>query len=160
MEVANLKGYGILKCEICIKILQVREVPAENKTFHLSKFISELFHALQLGEPVHEIGHTLGLIHEHNRPDRDSHVTIHTDHVIPGYRFLLGSWWSGNVKDNGEPYDYASIMHYPAKVSTAIYYLNALYYSTLNHQCIIFNMYKNMPTTDLQNQAYNQRYDR
>lgn len=31
----------------------------------------------------HEIGHVLGLIHEHQRPDRDQALTVHIQNVIP-----------------------------------------------------------------------------
>src|SRR6185369_3436537 len=35
------------------------------------------------GNIIHEIGHALGLLHEHQRPDRDSMVTVTTTNVQP-----------------------------------------------------------------------------
>lgn len=61
-----------------------------------------------LGVIVHELGHTLGLWHEHTRPDRDEHVRIHWDYV--GSRSAFEIMTSG-VRTVG-PYDIASTMHY------------------------------------------------
>ena len=33
---------------------------------------------------MHEIGHALGLIHEHKRPDRNTFVTVNTANIAPG----------------------------------------------------------------------------
>ncbi|MGE3840421.1 MAG: M12 family metallopeptidase [Vicinamibacterales bacterium] len=62
------------------------------------------------GTIAHEIGHALGLIHEHQRPDRDTYVTIVTDNVDPQYlsnftRVASARLWT--------PYDFSSVMHYP-----------------------------------------------
>ncbi|MCB0204166.1 MAG: hypothetical protein KDI55_20945 [Anaerolineae bacterium] len=60
---------------------------------------------------VHEIGHALGMIHEHTRSDRDDWVTIDFDNVEP---LKVANF----VKANGTgsidvgSYDYSSMMHY------------------------------------------------
>ena len=57
---------------------------------------------------AHEIGHALGLIHEHQRSGRDSYVTINYSHIQSGYE--------GNfdiaASTNYGPYDFDSVMHY------------------------------------------------
>ena len=57
---------------------------------------------------AHEIGHALGLIHEHQRSDRDSYVTINYAYVQSGYE--------GNFQiaasTNYATYDFDSVMHY------------------------------------------------
>jgi hypothetical protein len=62
------------------------------------------------GTLCHEIGHALGLIHEHQRRDRDSFVTIIAAN-IPG-----GASDPNFIKlpdsSNQGPYDFLSVMHY------------------------------------------------
>ena len=60
---------------------------------------------------IHEIGHTVGLLHEHQRKDRDRHVML----LEKGLEYLW-IWPFSKVELqalNHGPYDYASIMHYP-----------------------------------------------
>ena len=61
------------------------------------------------GTIAHEIGHALGLIHEHQRPDRDTYVTINFENVEDDTesnftRYTTARIWS--------EYDFGSIMHY------------------------------------------------
>ncbi len=63
------------------------------------------------GNTIHEIGHAIGLWHEQSRSDRDQHVEVHYENIIPMYAFNFDKQID-NGQDLGE-YDFGSIMHYP-----------------------------------------------
>jgi len=63
---------------------------------------------------LHELGHCIGLYHEHQRPDRSAYVKINYENILPSEIEEF------DIKDNpllietDFPYDFNSIMHYPA----------------------------------------------
>ncbi len=68
----------------------------------------------------HEMGHVFGLLHEHQRYDRDYYVRVGrkgSDYEkIPRLRvvrFLWFRWYEENTTTFSTPYDYHSIMHHP-----------------------------------------------
>lgn len=63
------------------------------------------------GVIVHEMGHTLGFLHEHTRPDRGNHVIIHWGNIRPGFE---GNFYTYSSGRQAGPYDIDSIMHYPS----------------------------------------------
>lgn len=60
---------------------------------------------------LHEMGHALGLMHEHQRADRNQHVTIDLSNVPPA---LHGAFNIASGFQMIGPYDLGSVMHYDA----------------------------------------------
>jgi len=52
------------------------------------------------GAVMHEVLHTLGFFHEHNRPDRDNFVTIHFDNIMPGTSIYIMFKLTSSVYNN------------------------------------------------------------
>jgi hypothetical protein len=86
---------------------------------------SSLYGACSANDYIHEIGHVMGLFHEHVRFDRDKYVTIRWDKGAANYYNFckIGEYYDFSadkcVFDINEPqgadigpYDYRSIMHY------------------------------------------------
>lgn len=68
---------------------------------------------------LHEIGHALGLWHEHSRPDRDSYITVNRDNIRTNdqnydnlYDIAFKKIKDKHIDYQGTDYDYGSIMHY------------------------------------------------
>ncbi len=69
------------------------------------------------GIALHEIGHAIGLVHEHSRMDRDSYVTVDWGEVKDAavqnfYKIQTGGYYDTNAVATA--YDYSSVMHYGA----------------------------------------------
>lgn len=66
------------------------------------------------GNTVHEIGHCLGLYHEHTRLNRDEHVTIAFDNIQEGKEnnFVRADLRTSDVRDWAGTMSYSSIMMY------------------------------------------------
>jgi hypothetical protein len=65
-----------------------------------------------LGSVIHELGHTIGFRHEHNRVDRNNHVSVNLRLI--SYNDQEQYEIMDNPQPNyyGVPYDLFSIMHY------------------------------------------------
>ncbi|KAG7278846.1 hypothetical protein CRUP_010409 [Coryphaenoides rupestris] len=61
----------------------------------------------------HELLHALGFNHEQTRSDRDEHVRILLNNVIPGQE---SNFRRINTINLGTPYDYNSVMHYGREI--------------------------------------------
>ncbi len=72
-----------------------------------------LCHACGVPQIIHEIGHVVGLFHEHNRNDRDNYIETLPENMKAGaVQQYTTMGWRG--EDVGK-FDFDSIMLYPAK---------------------------------------------
>jgi hypothetical protein len=60
---------------------------------------------------VHEIGHTLGLSHEHQRSDRDNYLLMYPQNIKPSLIGALSKNTGADERFVGS-YDFGSVMHY------------------------------------------------
>ena len=73
--------------------------------------------------PVHELLHTLGFVHEHTRPDRDSFISVNTDNIQAGregnfakrMRGFSDFFGKDTVNTRNTPYDIFSLLHYQSQ---------------------------------------------
>ncbi|XP_044190555.1 hatching enzyme 1.2-like [Thunnus albacares] len=68
-----------------------------------------VFGCLHHGIIQHELLHTLGFHHEHNRSDRDQYVRINWENIPAANSFDFHKKDTSNLNT---PYDYSSVMHY------------------------------------------------
>lgn len=59
---------------------------------------------------IHEVGHVLGFMHEHQRPDRDRYLKVYPENA-GNYSFSYDKLSVGSL-DKKSTYDFMSIMHY------------------------------------------------
>ena len=71
----------------------------------------------ETGSVIHEIGHTVGLIHEHSRSDRDKYIEVIFANVKENYKGQYNIWKNSI---NTDSFDFNSIMLYPSKNDFAI----------------------------------------
>ena len=63
-----------------------------------------------VGTALHEMGHSIGLYHEQNRPDRDRYITIVKSNIDKDMYFNFQLEY--DINSLNTPYDLKSIMHY------------------------------------------------
>ncbi|XP_026321881.1 tolloid-like protein 1 [Hyposmocoma kahamanoa] len=80
----------------------------------------------KFGIVVHELGHVVGFWHEHTRPDRDHHVQIIRDNIMPGQEYNFNKLTEEEVNSLGQTYDYDSIMHYARNTFSKGTYLDTI----------------------------------
>ncbi|BFZ06665.1 hypothetical protein BsWGS_09703 [Bradybaena similaris] len=63
---------------------------------------------------IHELGHVIGLIHEHQRHDRDKYVKVIYENVrnVSQERYQFSKLLTESLTERAVNYDYTSIMHY------------------------------------------------
>lgn len=61
---------------------------------------------------IHEFGHALGLVHEHQRPDRSDYVNIYWGNIKEDYTDNFEKYNNPLITESHYPYDYNSVMHY------------------------------------------------
>ena len=70
---------------------------------------------------LHQLGHIIGLYHEHTRPDRDQFVEILWENIEPGANSSFKINSPNEVNSWNIYYDYTSVMHFVKTVSNFFY---------------------------------------
>ncbi len=68
------------------------------------------------GEVLHGLMHVLGVVHEHNRVDRDEHIAIQWSKLVPEFFGFFALDRPEFVSTFGTPFDLSSITMYPQSV--------------------------------------------
>ncbi|TKR82339.1 hypothetical protein L596_016079 [Steinernema carpocapsae] len=76
-------------------------------------------HCDRLDSACHEMGHALGLFHEHARVDRDDWMWVDLSNVLPQYKAQYNKKSTCESYNYGVRYDYRSMMHYKHKLWAA-----------------------------------------
>ncbi|XP_064636551.1 platelet endothelial aggregation receptor 1-like isoform X2 [Lineus longissimus] len=63
----------------------------------------------------HEIGHAIGLVHEHQLPERDQYIKINWNNVNAAFYSAFSKYKTSELDRFGIGYDYSSVMHYEIK---------------------------------------------
>ena len=80
-------------------------------------FTLKILTLYQIGTILRVTGRVLGLWPEHVRFDRDKHITIHGQHADESNKGSLENVMpEALIQTFNLPYDYASVMHFHAKV--------------------------------------------
>uniref|UniRef100_K1PN08 Metalloendopeptidase n=1 Tax=Magallana gigas TaxID=29159 RepID=K1PN08_MAGGI len=61
---------------------------------------------------LHEIGHAVGLVHEHQRPIRDQFIRINYGNVHPSLRQWFQKYPQYRINNFNISYEFSSVMHY------------------------------------------------
>ncbi|ESP04972.1 hypothetical protein LOTGIDRAFT_109273, partial [Lottia gigantea] len=61
---------------------------------------------------LHEVGHAIGLVHEHQLPTRDDYIKILYHNVEPQMRVWFNKYSPARVRTDNVEYEYSSVMHY------------------------------------------------
>ncbi|XP_052217899.1 cell death abnormality protein 1-like [Dreissena polymorpha] len=101
----SLKIATLRKLNLYERLSERMKYPYSNKTLHSSA-------AFQKGLYLHEIGHAIGLVHEHQLPNRDQYIEILYQNVQPSMRIWFNKYSAQEVDQLKVDYEYSSVMHY------------------------------------------------
>ncbi|XP_076453727.1 zinc metalloproteinase nas-8-like [Babylonia areolata] len=79
------------------------------------------------GTIEHELGHALGMIHEHQRPNRNAYLRVNYYGVDENKVDSVTKYADGSDDKLGLAYDYTSVMHYPKTAFAKDYFTQILF---------------------------------
>ena len=94
--------------------------------------------------PIHEVMHALGFWHEHQRPDRNEHISIHRNRTYlldDQFKFAYSTeiWEMYEWEPSGTDYDIHSITHYTSSMFSKDPDIPVMTYPGTNDPLIIHN---------------------
>lgn len=80
-------------------------------------YYRDCFTKLKYGLYLHELGHAIGLDHEHVRAERDEYLKVDTAGVSDNLKSFFTKKAKNQLLTFDSPYDLQSVMHYGQSVS-------------------------------------------
>lgn len=77
-----------------------------------------------MGIATHELLHAIGMVHEHQRADRDTYLTINTNNLTSKGLDNIASRHDATDMAEMSAFDYGSIMMYPQYISDPTFVYN------------------------------------
>jgi hypothetical protein len=69
-----------------VDITNNKDISGQASLGYVPWSVLQIKNNVSLSTCLHELGHTLGLIHEHEREDRDNYINVYKDNVMTGYK--------------------------------------------------------------------------
>ena len=112
---ANVRFIEVTADEGAYEIIRINNTKSwassigENNTYKYMYFGED---RNKLGHLLHELGHCLGLTHEHQRPDRNKFIKINWEHIQSSFEHNFKIIDNPLISEEDYKYDCNSIMHY------------------------------------------------
>ena len=114
-SIASITFEEVLPSSSAYEIIRVKKTNSWASSIGENNIFNHMYFgdgSEKLGHVLHELGHCLGLLHEHQRPDRDKYIVIMWNNILPEYDYNFDIRDNPLLNEQDFTYDCDSIMQY------------------------------------------------